>query len=492
MATRDAAKTARTTSRPRRSRARDAWRRLRSGNARTVSLPSGALPWSGYRYEWLVIALVAVAALPVVNVVNAQDVSRLGLTRNFAQHASLELDAYAAKRLDRARYRGRWYTDKAPGLSFAALVPYALFAATTGAKPEARWEHEGDVQLWLFRVLTSGVAFVACVFLVGRVAEGLAAGTGAAVAATFGAGTLAAPLAATLFDHDAAALCGFAAFVLAWRARSRRNARWAAVGAGAVAGVGVLVEYQVAAVALVIALYLLAVGGLRPTLWFAAGLAPALIVLGVYDQLAFGSPFHLSYRYVANRFASEQQRGLFGIATPRLDAIRLVLVGARGLLVFSPVLVAAAAGLAALWRRHRAEAAVCVAVVGVFLLWNIGYFLPYGGKSPGPRFFAPALPFLALGLAYAFRRFPLPTAALALASVLLITLDTLTWALRPDESHTYVDFAPSLRLAKTLWVWAGIDRIRAATVCGVAACAALAVGFLRVRATRRTAPVKAS
>ena len=438
------------------------------------------------------IALVAVAALPVVNVVNAQDVSRLGLTRNFAQHGSLELDAYAAKRLDRARYHGRWYTDKAPGLSFAALAPYGILSATTSVKPESRWELEGDLQLWFFRILTSGVAFVACVFLVGRVAEGLAAGTGAVVAATFGAGTLVAPLAVTLFDHDPAALCAFAAFVLAWRARSRPDERWAALAGGAVAGVGVLLEYQIAAVVVILALYLLAVSRLRPALWFAMGLVPPLVLLGVYDQLAFGSPFHLSYRYVANRFASEQQRGFFGIGTPRLDAIRLVLVGARGLLVFSPVLVAAAAGLVALWRRHRAEAAVCIAVAGVFLVWNIGYFLPYGGKSPGPRFFAPALPFLALGLAYAFRRFPLPTAALALASVLLITLDTLTWALRPDESHTYVDFAPSLRLAKTVWVWAGVDRIRAAIVCGAAACAALAIGFLRVHATRGTAPVKAS
>jgi hypothetical protein len=439
-----------------------------------------------------VIALIAVTALPVVNVINAQDVSRLGLTRNFAQHGSLELDAYAATRLDRARYHGRWYTDKAPGLSFAALAPYAVLSATTSVKPEAKWELEGDLQLWFFRVLTSGVAFVVCVFLVGRVAEGLVEGSGAAVAATFGAGTLAAPLAATLFDHDAAALCGFGAFVLAWRARSRPDGRWSAAAAGAVAGVGVLVEYQVAAVAVILALYLFAVGGLRPALLFAAGLVPPLVLLGVYDQLAFGSPFHLSYRYVANRFASEQQRGFFGIGTPRLDAIRLVLVGARGLLVFSPVLVAAAAGLGALWRRHRAEAAVCIVVAAIFLVWNIGYFLPYGGKSPGPRFFAPALPFLALGLAYAFRRFPLATAALALASVLLITLDTLTWALRPDESRTYVDFSPSLRLAKTVWVWAGVDRIRASALCAAAACAALALGFVRIRATRRTGPVKAS
>jgi hypothetical protein len=95
--------------------------------------------------------------------------------------------------------------------------------------------------------------------------------------------------------------------------------------------------------------------------------------------------------------------------------------------VFSPVLVAAAAGLGALWRRHRAEAAVCIAVVGVFLVWNIGYFLPYGGKSPGPRFFAPALPFLALGLPLAFARWPRLSATLSLVSLFLLAPVTAGW-----------------------------------------------------------------
>ena len=37
-----------------------------------------------------------------------------------------------------------------------------------------------------------------------------------------------------------------------------------------------------------------------------------------------------------------------------------------------------------------------------YILANCGYFQPYGGDSPGPRFLAVALPFLALGLANAF------------------------------------------------------------------------------------------
>jgi hypothetical protein len=65
-----------------------------------------------------------------------------------------------------------------------------------------------------------------------------------------------------------------------------------------------------------------------------------------------------------------------------------------------------------LWRQgFRAEALTCAAATVCFLLINAGYFLPYGGNSPGPRFFAPALPFLAVGLAPALRRAATPPPA---------------------------------------------------------------------------------
>jgi hypothetical protein len=65
----------------------------------------------------------------------------------------------------------------------------------------------------------------------------------------------------------------------------------------------------------------------------------------------------------------------------------------------------------------------------LFLSANMAYFEPYGGTSPGPRFFVPALPFLALGLVEAYHRWLVPTAVLALWSVSVTTFDGLTWAI---------------------------------------------------------------
>lgn len=436
------------------------------------------MPWRGYRFEPLVLVLVSFAALCLVHGPTAQDVTRLGVTYSIVNYGSLELQESARSGSDYAKYKGRYYTDKAPGLTFLSIPPFLVSRVVTAGVAPAQWHRRTDYQLWWLRLATSGVAFVFCVFLVGRVAEGLVARTGAATAATLGLGTLMSPLAATMFDHVPAAALGFAAFVAAWRGRHAL--------AGFCAGFAILVEYQAALVAAVLFLYLVRRG--TPALArYVAGAIPPLALLALYDQLAFGSPFHLSYKYVGKTFAEQQSRGFFGIGVPRLHGLQQVLVGYKGLLLFSPVLVAAALGLVLLWRRRRAEAAVCAAVTLLFLLSNAGYFLPYGGMSPGPRFFVPALPFLALGLPFAFARWPLPTYALAVVSVLLTTLNSLTWSVRPDEDTTVTGVWNHHDFVHAFWV--GVTG--SAFASGIAV-AVVAVGALAVAAASARRAVKAS
>lgn len=81
---------------------------------------------------------------------------------------------------------------------------------------------------------------------------------------------------------------------------------------------------------------------------------------------------------------------------------------------------------------------MCAAVTGSFFLLNCGYFAPYGGLSPGPRFLIPCLPFLALGLAPAFERSFRATAVLGALSVVALTAVTLTWvSLQPTAGTTW-------------------------------------------------------
>jgi hypothetical protein len=428
----------------------------------------------GYRFEPLVIALVALAALPPISLTGPQDRTRYELTRHVVLYHTLTLEPNL---FDRALFHGHTYSDKAPGISFLAIPAYELERAAGIAKAPRDWELKGDLSLWLLRVLTSGILFLVAVFVVGRLGETLVAGTGALTAATFGAATLAAPLAPTLFEHDAAAAFAIAAFAFAWLGRRAP----ALAAAGLCAGTAVLFQYATGLIAVALAVYCVWRHGRRVG-WYVLGVLPPALALGAYNWAAFDSPFHLSYRYVANAYTEQQHHGLFGIGVPTLHGLREALVGNRGLLVFSPVVLAAAVGLWLMWRRgHRAEALLAGTVSVLFVLLDAGYFLPYGGGTPGPRFLAPALPFLALGLPFAVERFRLPTLVLALASAALTTVDSVTWGVRPSLDTSWL---PSRNeISKTAWAWLGPDRNVSALL--VLACALAAVGVGAVAEARR-------
>jgi hypothetical protein len=127
---------------------------------------------------------------------------------------------------------------------------------------------------------------------------------------------------------------------------------------------------------------------------------------------------------------------------------------------------------------------VCAGVTLLFLLINSGYFLPYGGTSPGPRFMIPALPFLTLGLGPVFARYPLTTTLLAAISIVAMSALTLTWASPHAGDHTiWVDLARlPVQLGSSRFVhllvanalnWLDVPRVWAAAV--VACCAAAAL-----------------
>ena len=420
----------------------------------------------------VVLALVGLAALPPISLRGPQDTTRYELTRQIALHHTIRLHGAL---FDRAVYHGRTYSDKAPGMSFFAVPAFELERAAGIAKAPTEWASEGDASLWLMRVLTSGVLFLTAVAVVGVLAQRIAAGTGPIVAALFGAATLAAPLAPTFFEHDAGGALTITSFALLWRRRRRA----ALAVAGLLAGLGVVFDYQTGIVALALLAYAV-YRHRRRALWFVLGGVPAAAALGAYNWVAFDSPFHLSYRYVRNVYAEQQRHGFFGIGVPTLHGIGVVLGGSRGLLVWSPISAVAFAGLWLLWRRGlRAEAVLAAFVVVALVLVDAGYFLPYGGGSPGPRFLGPALPFLALGLAPALARFRRPVLAVGLVSVVAMSVQALSWGVRDERSVAYLPGRNDVMA--TIWSVAGLNRDLGAALVLAAALGALAVAVRSAR-----------
>jgi hypothetical protein len=417
--------------------------------------------------------LVGAAALSVVQLVDAEDITRICLARAFT--SGQVTGDHCFRSSGEALYHGHRYANVPPGVSALAIPVEEAASVPAPSRSSAR----AGLRLWAVRLWTSGIAFLVCAFLVGRVAEGLQPGWGGAALVTFALGTLASGVAPSTFDHLPVAALTFGAFLLAWGRRP--------LAAGLAAGLALPFEYQAALLAAAIGAYVLRVDGLRAAARYTAGLVPGSALIAAYDQIAFGSPLRTSYLYNP----TQSKAGFVGVQFPSLHGLQHVLVGERGLLVDSPVLIAAAVGLAALWRRGlRAEALVCAAVAVALVALDGGYYLPYGGGSPGPRFVVPALPFLALGLAPAFARRRGTTAVLAAASVVASTAVALTW---PSIDATvgyrgsvwrqlaYLVHGPSAAIAtwtqQNILQHAGIGRLGAAAAVIAVALAALAIAL---------------
>jgi hypothetical protein len=440
------------------------------------------LAWARPRHEFVLLLLVALAALTPVDIVNTQDASHFCLARALAA-GRLDIEPCAGGASDIAFYGGYIYSNKAPGMSVIALPA----VEAVGLPGSTSWTSTGDLRLWLVRVLTSGVAFVICAFLLGRIAEGLNPGSGGFVLVASGLGTFLAPFAATGFDHVTTAAFGFGAFVLAW---GRRPAL-----AGLAAGIAYAVEYEAAAILVLVGVYV-ALLGRRRLGRYLVGALPPVALSAAYSWAAFDRPWRIPQHYDLFSFPGvNPAAGILGIQVPRLTSIRLLFVGDRGLLVVTPIVLMGAAGLWLLYRRgFRAEALLCAAVAVAFIIGEAGYGDPYGGTSAGPRYLIPALPFLAVGLAPAFARWRRLTIVLAVASIAASLVLTLTWAQSGFQGNHYRDTVWG-EIARTIWHhsgsrltvdlaenvvdWAGVSASYGALVVGTCAVAALSLSLRR-------------
>ena len=380
------------------------------------------------------------------------------------------IDAGPYQTKDKALYKGHYYSARAPGLAIYSLPFYEALKVVDAQRiarssPALRAEDEIiDFIGWWGSVLPALVMML----LVWRVAEWFEPGYGAAAAVTVGLGTLVLPFSTLLFSHVFTATLGFAAFALMVRERAGPPRPLLLGAAGLLVGYAVSSEYPMAFVAVVLGLYLLSrrdvltPGGVaRRAGAYVLGGIVGIVPLLLYNHAAFGSWTHVAYANI-----KQQQQGFFGISTPSLRVLATLLFDSRGLLTLSPVLILGGVGTWLLYRRgRRAEALTITGVCLCYLIYNSGYYLPFGGGAPGPRFMITMLPFLACPLGLALKRFPGPTIALAAVSITTMAIATATHPLVGYENETVVwtrllskaDFQPTLATAFGLGRgWGGI------------------------------------
>lgn len=331
--------------------------------------------------------------------------SRFDLTRAIVRDHTVSIDAYAKNTSDKAEREGHFYSDKAPGLSFAAVPAYAAFHALRSRAPATAKDDPRSAMYFLTVAIvatTSAAGAVALFAILRRTRVGPKAALVAVAAWCFGTNAFAY---ATIFvAHQFVAALVVTAWALLLHARREGAARAVAL-AGFLAAWAAISEYPVAIVSAMLFAYGIVRIGARKMIPFVVAAALPLALLAVYNRACFGSPFALGYEHLANPvFHAIIDRGFFGLSLPTAQAARELTVGEfRGLLPLSPFVLLAPVGYARMIRDRdlRAEGVLCLGAAAFLALLNASYLRWDGGAAMGPRYFVPALPFVIVPVAHA-------------------------------------------------------------------------------------------
>jgi uncharacterized membrane protein len=415
-----------------------------------------------------------------------------------------QIDQWHWETNDKAWVDGHFYSVKSPGVAALSLPFYEAIDAVGGkqvalqaavnaretAHPkwkaqslcplenygysverclhtESRVEAEAPI-VWLLTLIVAVLPAVALLIGVRWAGDRVAPGYGTAAAITLGLATIVMTFAAEYFSHVISAGLAFAGFLALWKERDGPPSWKLVAGAGLLAGLAVTFEFQTGLVGIVLFAYALSrrTDILRRAAAYAGGTLAGALPMLAFNTWAFGNPLKLAYGYAVevpgitgHDKLGLNTHGFFGITAPRFDSAIDLLLAGRGLLVLTPIIVMCIVGVVLMHRRgRRAESNVIAAVAILYFVYNAGYWLPFGGGTPGPRFLIPALPFLAIGLACAYRRLPALTLGLAVPSAVFMLAGTLTFPLLGKQgTGTWADWVVQGNLEHTVLTAFGVS-----------------------------------
>lgn len=356
--------------------------------------------------------------------------ARLAAIESLVERGTWVIDESPLNELtwDKIFYRGHFYCDKPPTLQAIAAVPYAAlhhgFGITLGSAPCAgRWACGYAWITFLVVGLPSAAMLALFHWTVSRVLPSAPWAAGATACLAFA--TPIWPYSLVFNNHVPAAAGLLASFALLVHAEAPSPARL--FSAGLLGGLAASFDLPSAVPALALSALAARHGGRVFALFAAGGAIPALATAAL-DFQATGSilpPYFLieGYDYPGApfpaRFAGHGE--LDDIWAYAFKGV----VGDRGVLAHSPILLWGIAGLWIAFRRRepaaRTAAAAVALGIGAAALYILTRTTGHGGKSYGERFLIAPMPVLLYFAAFALPpagrgwRKPLAVAALGIA-----------------------------------------------------------------------------
>jgi hypothetical protein len=338
---------------------------------------------------------------------NTNELSRFQTVAAMAEWKTFAIDraiAALGDHKDISAAGGHFYSNKAPGLAFAAYPVYR-FLRLFLPPPTAG---TSNTIFYLLRLLTVSVV---CFIAVWRFGRRLTIASGnptmaplITLAVVFGTPFLF--YARTMFSHAWTASLLFLAWDLICLAEDKasRHPLLLAGASGGLAAWAVISEYTVAPIAVLLALRAGLPLSTRAIAFAVAAMVPLSLLL-FYNSACFGAPWILSSAR-ETAYSALASEGLFGIRQPNPRiALRLLFDPARGVFIFSPFLLWSIAGFFRWWRsgEKRADCRFLFFSALVFFVILSGYRRWDGGASLGSRYLLPAIFLAAYPLTYALR-----------------------------------------------------------------------------------------
>jgi hypothetical protein len=349
--------------------------------------------------------------------------TRFCLTRSMIHHRTLSIDAYREDSTnpeyvfvntgDWAYRNGRYYTNKSPGMSLAAIIPFgaaeAFFARLFPSDPEK----QVLLSSYVSTVCTVSLFAALLCLLLFHVATdffGLTRQQGLTAAVFFGMGTLCFAYSTAFYCHVPAGFFTFLSFVTAMHLKRGTigSKRAGAALSGCCASIAVLIEPSALVIMICIGCYLATFQDGRYGLpFFLIGCVPAGVMQCAYNAICFGGPFASCFDY-ANEVVMDRINGkLLGMPYP-FKFIEMFFLPYRGLFITSPVLLMAVPGLLLCLKKRaeRREALFCALAAASLVVFISCFFGWQGGSTVGLRYVLAAVPFCFVLCIPAFERFP--------------------------------------------------------------------------------------
>ncbi|MFH1905594.1 MAG: hypothetical protein ABIK53_08775 [bacterium] len=350
-----------------------------------------------YKIELLIFIVLVISYGYFFRKIDWNSGTRLDLVWSIVEHHSLSIDAYHENTGDKALYRGHFYTDKAPGISFLGVPFY--FAVSKILKfcnfPSALADYILKIYIPIFFVVIIPSAIMGVIFH--RAINLFVNNTGlcALGAISYSLGTIAFFYSNMFYAHHVAGFLFFTAFYILIKSANIKEINKSEVFlSGSLLGLAILCEYPMGVFAIFIFAYLFMVTkSIKKLMYLALPVCLAIIILGIYHYACFDNPLKTGYSYeYLHYFAKHHAQGISGIKLPNLNRIvKLTFGPKRGIFMTYPFLLFAFPGAYfGLKSKKNREFLFFIIISAAVILFYSSF------KFFAERFLITAIPFLCI------------------------------------------------------------------------------------------------